>query len=56
MTTLTIDKIPFDLQKTHFSSIDELLKVYENYKFEKELEASYKKAKNAKYEDLIDIQ
>jgi hypothetical protein len=36
--------------------MEELLKLYENYKFEKELEASYKKAKNAKYEDLINIQ
>lgn len=45
MTTLTIDKIPFDLQKTHFASIDELLKVYENYKFEKELKILIKKQK-----------
>ncbi|MDD5213620.1 MAG: hypothetical protein PHG82_04310 [Candidatus Gracilibacteria bacterium] len=55
MTTLTIDKIPFELKETHFSSMEELLKLYENYKFEKELEASYKKAKNAKIEDFVNL-
>ena len=54
MTTITIDT-ELNLPKTHFKNIDELLKIMKQLKFENELMSDYKKTKNAKKEDFVNL-